>query len=206
MRIVVVWILATLFAMQVSAQDAIFSDEDIKKVCISKKEWELHQALNKYRKDKGLPPIRLSKSLTLVAQQHVQNLLANPPKEPCNNHSWHSGMGWSPCCYTADHAQAGCMWKKPLEIAGYPGDGFEIVATRMSKSRASDPMMPAEIDVDKAMEGWKKSPGHNRVMINLDDFRQVQWAACGVGITTGYAVIWFGEVHDRIESEPVVCQ
>lgn len=206
MRILVVWVLVSIFCIQVSAQEAIFSDDDIKKICVSKKEWDLYQALNAYRKNKGLPPVKLSKSLTLVAQQHVINLLEHPPVEPCNKHSWHSGLGWTPCCYTANHSNPDCMWKKPKELAGYLGDGYEIAASRHSKSAPNGELTPAEIDIDKAMDGWKKSSGHHNVIINAGDFANVQWAACGVGITKGYAVIWFGQVVDRIESEPVVCQ
>ncbi len=82
-----------------------------------------------YRKSKGLPPIPLSAKLSQVAQTHARDLTENykvDASNECNPHSW-SGKGtWTACCYTNDHKQAACMWRKPQEIADYPGYGYEI--------------------------------------------------------------------------------
>jgi len=53
-------------------------------------EQKLYELLMAYRADKGLPRIPRSRSLTIVAQTHAQDLQAHPPDEDkgCNMHSW----------------------------------------------------------------------------------------------------------------------
>jgi uncharacterized protein YkwD len=77
------------------------------------------------------------------------------------------------------------MWEKPKEISGYESPGYEIVYWNSGTANAA-----------KALEGWKKSPGHNMVMINSDMWKKVTWNAIGVGIYGNYAVAWFGEIED----------
>ncbi|TVR80970.1 MAG: CAP domain-containing protein [Chitinophagaceae bacterium] len=157
---------------------------------LSEEEMKLYNGLMEYRESKGLPNIPLSKSLTYVAQTHVQDLVYNKPdKKPCNPHSWSDKGKWSSCCYTDDHTKAKCMWDKPRELTSYTGDGYEIAAG--SNDCCSDFKMTADV----ALEGWKNSPGHNSVIVN-DGIWENQWNAIGVGLYKGFAVVWFGEEYD----------
>lgn len=150
---------------------------------LSAEEQKLVKAINQYRKSIGLKEIAYSPSLTLVAQMHAADLRDYPPKEGCNMHSWSEHGKWIPCCYTADHKQAGCMWLKPKEVAGYEGHGYEISA------------MNTAPDTDWLAQ-WKKSQAHHQVMINQGIWKQVEWNAMGLAIRRPYAVVWFGKEAD----------
>jgi len=152
-------------------------------------EKKLYDLIMDYRKSKRLKQVPLSSKLTQVAQAHVRDLAANfdyDNKNNCNPHSWSDKGSWSPCCYTPDHKYAKCMWDKPKEIGGYNGDGFEIAFFSSSGATAAD-----------GLEGWKKSPGHNPLLVNTGMWSKVEWKAIGVGVYQQYAVVWFGEVEDR---------
>ncbi len=147
---------------------------------------EIAKLINAYRTEKKLPPLAYSNKLTEVAELHALDLMAHPPKGDCNMHSWSNQEKWQGCCYTSDHKKASCMWNKPKEINGYSGQGFEIAHW------SSD-----AIDPTKAVEGWKKSPGHNMVMVNVGIWKDQNWEAMGVGVSDNYAVVWFGKVVDE---------
>ncbi len=159
-------------------------------VCLSGEEKKLFQLIMDYRQSKGLPPIPLSKSLTIVAQAHAKDLQNNNPvSKRCNLHSW-SGKGeWSKCCYTNDHRRASCMWDKPRELTNYRGNGYEIAHWNSLAATAVS-----------SIEGWKKSRGHNMVMINRGIWKDVKWKAIGIGIYDQYAVVWFGEEKDLVSN------
>ena len=164
-------------------------------VCISEEENELFELLNEYRESKKLAPIPFSAALTKVAQAHVRDLHFNynfSPDAKCNPHSWSKKGEWSDCCYTNDHKQAQCMWDKPKEIAGYNSAGYEIA---YYQSNGAEPFV--------ALEGWKKSKGHNPVMVNSGIWEKVTWEAMGVGIFEEYGVVWFGAKSDP--SEIIIC-
>lgn len=151
----------------------------------SEQERSLHRLINEYRSASGLPAIPLSKSLTVVAQIHAQDLDTNPPEGSCNMHSWSDSGSWTSCCYTPDHAQAACMWNKPRELTNYSGVGYEI---SYMHSWAATP--------SEALAGWKSSSGHNSVIMNLGTWASINWRSVGVGIFGNYAVVWFGEETD----------
>ena len=156
-------------------------------LCLSKAELQLYQNLMAYRKSKKLPKVPISKSLTIVAQTHARDLMAEKPvSKRCNLHSWSGTGDWSKCCYTSDHKRAKCMWDKPRELTNYKGDGYEIAHWH---SGGATPF--------SALEGWKKSRGHNMVMINRGIWKDVDWKAVGVGIDGQYAVVWFGSESDQ---------
>ena len=113
-------------------------------------------------------------------------------------HSWSENPAWSSCCYTPDHKQAKCMWDKPRELTNYRGDGFEI-----SYWSTKQFLTPEEAAIDM-LEGWKKSPGHNDMIINRNTWKSVKWKAIGIGIYGGYADVWFGEEEDSA-GEPRQC-
>ena len=181
------------------------SAEDINvnkfEVCLSSEEMKLYEAINAYRKTKGLSEIALSTSLSLVAQTHSKDLNDNyQSSKRCNLHSWSRKGEWSACCYTSDHKQAECMWDKPRELTDYKGDGYEIAFAKY-KSDGSDPELTAE----EALEGWKTSSGHNAVMVNKSSFKKLKWNAIGVGIYRGYATVWFGTEKDEL-TIPELCE
>jgi hypothetical protein len=157
-------------------------------VCVSAEEAKLYRLIMTYRKSKGLKEIPISPALTQVAQAHVRDLekyfdLEN--RDVCNPHSWSSKGKWKSCCYTNDHTQAECMWKKPKEIAGFEGHGYEIAYFNTLEATASE-----------GLEGWKRSNAHNPVIINQGQWKQVTWNSIGVGIYGKYGVVWFAAEPD----------
>ncbi len=83
-----------------------------------------------------------------------------PDQGSCNMHSWSDKGPWTGCCYTEDHENASCIWSKPEELTDYDSYGYEIA---YYSSWAVD----EHRDMAKAaLEGWKGSPGHNRMILN----------------------------------------
>lgn len=168
-------------------------------VCLSVTEQYLAKMINEYRKSKGLPSIKLSKSLSRVAAIHCEDLNETYTHSGrCNLHSWSDKGKWSSCCYTDDHKKAACMWDKPRELSEYEGDGFEIA---YYTSRALDD--PEEYAND-ILVSWMGSPGHNAVIVNKGIWKSVDWNAMGIGIVDGYATVWFGKLADP-EGVPDLC-
>jgi uncharacterized protein YkwD len=158
-------------------------------VCLSAEEKKLYDLMMEYRKSKGLPPISLSAKLSLVAQTHAKDLTDNykfDPNNKCNPHSWSKAGKWSSCCYTSNHKEAKCMWDKPKEIADYNSPGYEIAYYSSRGATA-----------EEGLEGWKKSPSHNPLIINSEMWSKAHWNAIGIGIYKSYGVVWFGEIADE---------
>ncbi|MBY0436214.1 MAG: hypothetical protein K2U26_19135 [Cyclobacteriaceae bacterium] len=178
MRIKLITALFSFCSYQLTAQD----------VCLSSEEKRLYDLIMQYRKSKKIKAIPYSAKLTRVAQAHVRDLAVNFDYEnrgDCNPHSWSSKGNWSDCCYTADHSKAACMWNKPKEIAGYEGEGYEIAYYSSGGASATE-----------GLDGWKKSPGHNPLLINSGNWSKMEWKAIGIGIYEQYGVVWFGEIED----------
>ncbi|MBL0742366.1 CAP domain-containing protein [Chryseolinea lacunae] len=162
-------------------------------VCVSTEEKKLYDLIMDYRREHHLESIPLSAKLSLVAQTHARDLsehYAFDPKNKCNPHSWSSHGKWTSCCYTNDHKKASCMWTKPQEIAAYSGNGFEIAYFSSIGASAQE-----------GLDGWKVSPGHNPLLINLGTWEKVKWKAIGIGIYKEYGLVWFGEVDDASTPE-----
>jgi uncharacterized protein YkwD len=141
----------------------------------------LADLINDYRVSIKLPRVPISPAMMKVAQAHAHDLDVNRPvKEGCNMHSWSDKGSWSSCCYDSSKEAARCMWKKPKEIAGYKGFGYEIAANASG-------MTP-----EQALSLWQNSPAHHAVMINKDQWKK-PWRALGVAVEGDYAVAWFGE-------------
>ena len=160
-------------------------------VCLSSEEKKLYDMMMAYRKSNGLPAIRLSGKLTQVAQTHARDLAENykfDPKNKCNPHSWSSKGKWSPCCYTSDHKEAECMWNKPKEITDYDSPGYEIAYYSSAGASAIE-----------GLQGWKKSPSHNPLIVNEGMWSKVTWKAVGIGFYKEYGIVWFGEQEDPAE-------
>lgn len=188
MKILVLVAIWTVLPGLVSAQE--------EKACLSTEEKRLYDLIMAYRKSKKLKSIPFSTKLTRVAQAHVRDLAANfdyDNRGECNPHSWSDKGTWTACCYTGDPSLASCMWNKPKEIAGYEGEGYEIAYFSSAGASAYE-----------GLEGWKKSSGHNPVLINSGIWSKVEWRAVGIGIYEQYAVVWFGELEDK--SKLTICE
>jgi hypothetical protein len=168
-------------------------------VCLSPTEKSLVILINAYRREKKLPEIAISRALTYVAQAHVRDLtLFYRQNKRCNMHSWSDHGSWSSCCYTDNHHEASCMWNKPRELTSYSGDGYEIAFY------SNYPYPTPAAFASDILKGWKKSPGHNEIIINLNKWKTSNWKAMGVGVYGEYAVVWFGGETDSQE-EPLEC-
>jgi len=165
----------------------IQNESEVVNHCLTQEEMKLYALINNYRKEKRLPLIPLSKSLSYVARQHVIDLQYNVKE---TTHSW------SDCKYiNGKHDSYNCMWLKPQELTSYKGKGYECVFGKT----------PEDVQAHDALNAWKKSPNHNNVIINKGIWAQVKWQAIGVGIYKNYAAIWFGEEHDK-EDLPIMCE
>ena len=165
----------------------------ISEVCLSSEEKKLYDLIMEYRKSKKLPSIPLSAKLTLVAQTHAKDLAQHyefSPKNKCNPHSWSEKGNWSACCYNGPE-QASCMWVKPKELTGYTNNGFEIAYYSSLGANAKE-----------GLDGWKKSPGHNPLLINSGSWKRMNWNAIGIGIYEEYGLAWFGETQDDVVTIP----
>jgi uncharacterized protein YkwD len=183
------FVLASFLLLSMSAFDTRpFQHLVEEKLCLSAEEMKLYELIMEYRKSKGLPSIPLSAKLTQVARVHAHDLADNykfDPDNKCNPHSWSKKGKWTACCYTSDHKRAQCMWGKPKEIAGYTGFGYEIAYYSTAGATAKE-----------GLDGWKVSPGHNPLIVNLDIWSKVKWNAIGVALYKEYGLVWFGEVAD----------
>jgi hypothetical protein len=177
---------------------------DVAAVCLNPEEAELARQVNAYRASLSLPPLQISKSLSLVAQQHVWDSINNrnsyppaPAGKTCNMHSW-SGIvnpalqqgTWTANCYTSDHANAEGMWNKPREIAGFPGEGVENSFGSSGSATALG-----------ALTAWKNSPGHNNVITQQGGWGPM--AAMGVGLSGGFAHLWLSSTADPAGEAPL---
>ncbi|MBP9212987.1 MAG: CAP domain-containing protein [Chitinophagaceae bacterium] len=190
-----------VFSFQLSSVIAQENNEKKISVCLTQNEMDLYKLIMQYRKEKGLPSIPLSTSLSFVAQTHARDVVKNKPNVgSCNMHSWSSNGTWTSCCYTPDHKEAECMWNKPKQLTNYKGYGFEI---SFSTYHSNDATYTAT--AEESLQGWKTSSGHNDVIINQSIWKTEPWKSIGIGIYQGYACVWFGRETD-VEAMPVVCK
>jgi uncharacterized protein YkwD len=149
---------------------------------LEQEEVKLYQLVNQYRAQNGLPPVRLSKALSIVANRHMQDLAENVGQV---THSW-SDATYDP----SNPSTYPTIWAAPQRLnTGYSGYGFEVVD---GYSGFNGPPMLADV----ALEDWKHSASHNAVILNQGMWKDYQWNAVGVGIYKGYAALWFGKESD----------
>lgn len=187
--------IVVVFLWNLSAAQDILREQ----ACLSDEEYRLSLLINEYRKDHGLPAIKLSASLCYVAGAHAWDLQTNQPDSGmCNMHSWSEYGPWTACCYTDDHQQAECLWGKPAELTRYDGFGYEIAYyNSLTVDEHEDIAL-------SALEGWKGSPGHKHMIINRHGWKRMKWIAMGIGIFDNYVVVWFGEKKDPA-GKPALC-
>jgi len=178
-----------LFPVKLFAQHRIPSG-----FCINKKELKLAEAINKIRKKHGKKPVRLSVSLTYVAETHVKDLQINHPDTSiCNLSSWSDKGRWTPVCYNPYVVDRKAMWDKPRELTRYPYNGYELAA-----------YMQGGIILDSLSELWDTLAESLDMITTEGIWSKKHWEAMGVGISGNYASVWFGQRVDR-EGAPHVC-
>ncbi len=151
---------------------------------------DLANAINAYRQQNGLRPIPITRALTHVAETHVRDLQSSPKRPGCNGHTWSDRGAWTACCYTPDHAQSQCMWKKPSELSHYHSVGFEIAIGQPGETSG------VVLDSKKALDLWKSSALHHDVILNRNTWKSTTWQAMGAGIIDSHAAVWFAKDVD----------
>lgn len=153
-------------------------------VILNDAEQALYQAVNRERWKRNIPEIRLSPSLTTVAQFHADDAASNPIlfDEMCDLHSWSTSSDWSGCCYTSNQADAACMWNKPAEITGFAATGYELAYRGFG-------------NINIAVENWLSSPAHRDVLLNENDWAPLDFQSIGVGVAMSeeeevFAYVW----------------
>lgn len=198
-RLLLACFILVLFSFKVFPQKKIVVKQ-MPEICLTQTEIDLYKLINEYRAQKGLPEVKLSVSLSFVARTHAKDQTDNfKDGGRCNMHSWSNKGSWSSCCYTPDHKKAKCMWDKPRELTNYQADGFEI------SFYSTYPYATPEAFAKDILNGWKKSPGHNDVIMNKSIWKNMKWQAIGIGIYGEYADVWFGAVEDSA-GEPEICR
>ncbi|MGL6282648.1 MAG: Ig-like domain-containing protein [Microcoleaceae cyanobacterium] len=146
---------------------------------IETEEQKLYDLVNQYRVENGVPAIPLSKALTIVANRHAIDLSENLGTV---THSWSDAVydSSNPNTYST-------IWQAPQRLnTGYPGNGYENVAGYSG----------ANITANQAFDLWKNSPSHNNTILSQGMWSDITWQALGVGLSEGYATLWFGEEVD----------
>lgn len=157
-------------------------------LCVTDDEIELFHLINTMRKENGLPEVKLSASLTYVAQLHVRDLdLTYIRNSSCNMHSWSSKGHWSPFCYPKDQTKKRSVWDKPKELTSYIGQAYEVVFWE------NGPALPKNI-----IESWKSTPQSEMLINAKGKWDKMSWKVVGIGIYNGYCSAWFGENEDNL--------
>lgn len=163
---------------------------------LTAEEAKLVDLINIERNSKNLSDVPATVSLSQTAKWHLRDLILNAPDKgidergmPCGMQSW-SGEGskmggWEILCYTRDHRYASGMWKKPREITGYAGNGFEVTYWRSSS-----------ITAEMAIDAWKRNKAQWSVITQEGVWKKMSWKAMGVAIDGNYASLWFGDQVD----------
>lgn len=159
------------------------SGNDTATTGISQDETILFNMINDMRRQNKLSSIPLSANLCKVAQTHIADLIKWKPQEKgCSLHSWSGNGRWTSCCNTKEVFGIQCMKSKPREITGYPGDGYELIYW------GEDIATPAE-----AAALWKQVEASSDMILSRAKWSGYEWKSMGVGIKSGYAVLWLGD-------------
>lgn len=169
-----------LFALSGFAQNQCSSEQLFtQKTCagdeISSEEQQLANLINQYRKENKLSEIPISKSLSVLANRHLLDLQINVK---------YLTHGWSNCPYDIKNKETwNCVMEAPKRLnVDFNGNGFENLYRNLNANAT-----PA-----LALEGWKKSPLHNSLLLNLGTWTSQNWEAIGISIRGQFAAVWFG--------------
>ena len=163
----------------------------------------LVQKIEEYRAQNGLPSIPVSRSLSIVAARHDEDMLYNLGGYQIGIPGQNNAHGWSDAAYNAlDSSTYSAVWTAPQRLGtAYTGNGYEILTGYLAPFSATVTITP-----DVALNSWKGSPAHNNVILNLDVWKNITWTAIGVGMQNGVASIWFGADADPAGSPNVDLQ
>ena len=175
-----------------SVTTTVFAQANLDNICISEDEMKLYDLIDDLRKEHDFNKIAISKSLMYVAQQHAKDLYDNRPQdqEGCTLNSWSDAGSWTSCCFTEDFNQVKCMNNKPKELTNYTGVGWELAFDNYQNPQ-------------QTIDAWIKNGVHREILINKGGFDKNVWAATGIAIYKGYAVVWFGEDFDTTGNVPI---
>ena len=171
--------------------------------------------MNRERVMKGLPRLECSERLREIALTHAMDQMAHVKAGgsfgKCNLHTWfQKNQDYKDCCYTSDHANPKCMWEKPKEIFGKTL--FFFILARLSYSgnanlnfilgnecknsgfEVSVRVWPRDITQSEAIQLWKDSPGHARVIFTEGPWKILKKMGCA---NFGqFAHCWFSAASD----------
>ncbi len=177
--VVVFWIVTTgsyaIYAQVLCTGNQVFTAKSCPDDANSSDEQALFQLVTKYRTANGRPEIRLSQTLSMVANRHLIDLMQNIKSF---THSW------SNCPYDINNEKTWpCVIDAPQRLnSGYKGQGYETLYHTTTGNAAPE----------IALEAWKKSPLHNSIILNLDIFKGIVWDEVGIAVYGPYAALWFG--------------
>lgn len=178
-----------IITISINAQSKIPKD-----FCISQDEFRLYELINAIRSEHNLPLIKLSKSLSFVAKEHVLDLdLNHPDTSICNLHSWSDKGIWTACCYQPYVYDNKCMLNKPDELTNYRANGYELAYWDESV-----------IIPDTIIKFWEEVPEALEMILTEGKWADKKWYALGVGIQNNYVAVWFGGRTDH-EPIPQIC-
>ncbi len=182
----------TLFALSVLLM--FFIGAMGQDVCLSDKEISLANSINKLRQQNDLEPVKLSLSLSYVADVHTKDLYFHfDPYGACGLYLWSDEGRWAPCCPAGDEEDLECMYDKPHELTGYRSKGYEAVYYNNKKTT-----------VDQIFKYWKSDSAVLNLMLEKGIYEGDKWNALGVSVFEGYASLWVGQLIDR-RGEPSLC-
>lgn len=165
----------SVWAQEKCTGNQIFTAKNCAGDTNSADEKALYDIVNKYRVANGRPAIRLSVSLSMLANRRMLDLQQNLKTL---THSW------SNCSYDINDKKTWpCVIDAPTRLnCGYKGQGYETLY-RTSSGAATSAL---------ALDAWKKSSLHSSIILNKDIFQKMAWDEVGVAIDGQYAALWFG--------------
>lgn len=173
------------FAATAAAQDQctgrrIFDTADCAGDSISAEETALLNAVNGFRATHGLPAVKASAPLSRIANRRMLDLTQNMKTL---THSW------SNCPYDISAQSTwGCMLDAPARFrSAFTGKAYETLYHGSSN----------RVEPARTIDMWARSDLHRSILLNQGAFARMKWREAGVGISGGYAAIWFGYADEQ---------
>ena len=156
-------------------------------------ELELYRLIVEYRAEHGLPAIKLSHALTIVAGRHALDQVENMRR--------YSGHDWSDHKYHVDYPTdrtpidaPGHLTRAETLGTGFTGQHFEI-STGPGPSVVGPFFDAAVMEPHGAFSNWQSSPPHNAVILQWGQTHW-HWDTIGVGLHKGIAHVHFSGTPD----------